>query len=148
MAEILLGGDPQAKKAEERAKARLTLRYIANQYLQRQEIQLRPNSLRDVKRYLLKNFRPLHHMPIHKVTRRDIAVVLNDLAVKAPTQHGVVRPCLQCLVGPGAKVCLTATTLLKALTVQPRLRPATACYRMPSWPTFGRAAATMLSAVS
>src|SRR5262249_6394154 len=59
MAEILLGGDPQAKKAEERAKARLTLRYIASQYLQRQESQLRSNSLRDVKRYLLKSFRPL-----------------------------------------------------------------------------------------
>ena len=85
MAEVLLGDDPQAKKAEERAKARLTLRYVANQYLQRQQTKLRPKSLRDTKRYLLTDFGPLHHMPVHKINRRDIAVVLNDLAVKAPT---------------------------------------------------------------
>ena len=97
MAEILLGGDPQARKAEERAKARLTLRHVANQYLQRQETQLRPKSLRDAKRYLLKSFRPLHHMPIHKITRRDIAVVLNDLAVKAPVAAARSRAVLSAM---------------------------------------------------
>src|SRR5436305_7572595 len=42
MAEVILGGDPQAKKVDERAKNRLTLRHIANQYLQRQEKKLQP----------------------------------------------------------------------------------------------------------
>ena len=97
MAEIVFGGDPQARKAEERTKARLTLRYVANQYLQRQESQLRPKSLRDAKRYVLKSFRLLHHMPIHKITRRDIAVVLNDLSVKAPVAAARARAVLSAL---------------------------------------------------
>jgi integrase len=84
MAKIVLGEDPQATKAEEKARARITLRYVANQYLQRQETELRPKSLRDSKRYLMVSFRSLHHKPIHQIARRDIAVVLNDLAAKAP----------------------------------------------------------------
>jgi integrase len=92
-----LGVDPQVIAAAERAKARFTLRHIASQYLQRQETQLRPNSLRDAKRYLLKSFRSLHHMPIHTITRRDVAAVLNDLAVKTPVSAARARAVLSAL---------------------------------------------------
>jgi len=94
MAETLLGIDPQARKAEERIKSRLTLRNVANQYLQAHASKLRPKSLREAKRYLLQSFRPLHAIPIHKITRRDIAVVLNDLAVRAPVAAGRGRATL------------------------------------------------------
>jgi integrase len=97
MAEVILGGDPQAKKAEERVKARVTLRYVVHQYLQRQEKELRPKSLKEAQRYLLKSFRSLHPLPVHKITRRDVASVLTDLAMKAPTAAGRSRAHLSAL---------------------------------------------------
>jgi len=96
-AKTWLGVDPQVMAAAERQKARFTLRHIANQYLQRRETQLRPKTLRDAKRYLLKSFRSLHHMPVHTITRRDIAAVLNDLAVKTPVSAARARAILSAL---------------------------------------------------
>ena len=97
MAKVVLGDDPQAKKAEEKAKARITLRYVANQYLKRKQGQLRPKSLKEAERYLLKSFRKLHALPVHKITRRDVAVVLSDLAIKAPIAAGRGRAHLSAL---------------------------------------------------
>jgi integrase len=92
------GEDPQVKKAEERAKARVTLRYIATQYLRAKEREdLRPKSLREAQRYLLKAFRPLHSLPVHQISRRDIAVVLNDLAENSPAAAGQARAYLSAL---------------------------------------------------
>jgi integrase len=97
MAEVVLGDDPQAKKAEERVKARITLRYIAAQYLGVQEKRLRPRSLRDARYYLLRLWKPLHGLPVHKITRRDVAVVLNDIARKAPVAAARARSNLSAL---------------------------------------------------
>jgi integrase len=96
-AKTWLGVDPAQMKAEEKAKARLTLRSIANQYLQRQQKQLRPKSFKEAQRYLLKSFRSLHGLPIHKITRRDIAVVINDLAEKTPVAASAARSVLSAL---------------------------------------------------
>jgi integrase len=38
--------------------------------------------LKEAQRYLLKSFRSLHVMPIHKIARRDVAVILTNLAFK------------------------------------------------------------------
>src|SRR5262249_43533861 len=84
MAKVTLGGDPQADKAEERRKAHFTLRAVANQYLQYQENKLRPKSLKEAQRYLLKTFRRLHALPVHKIKRRDVAVILTDIARETP----------------------------------------------------------------
>src|SRR5262249_7660056 len=67
MAKVTLGGDPQADKAEERRKAHFTLRAVAAQYLQYQGKKLRPKSLKEAQRYLLKSFRRLHPLPVHKI---------------------------------------------------------------------------------
>src|SRR5262249_23385541 len=83
--------------AEEKAKARVTLRYIINQYLRSKEKTLRRRSFRDAQRYLLKSFKPLHGLPVHKVTRRDVAVVLNDLAQTSPYAAGQARVYLSAL---------------------------------------------------
>jgi integrase len=92
------GEDPQVKKAEKRAKERLTLRYIANQYLRAKEREgLRPKSLSDATRYLLKSFRPLHNLPVHQIARRDIATVLGDLAEASPAAAGQARAYLSAL---------------------------------------------------
>ena len=92
------GEDPQVKKADERAKARVTLRYIATQYLRAKEREdLRPKSLREAQWYLLKAFRPLHSLPVHQISRRDIAVVLNDLAENSPAAASQARAYLSAL---------------------------------------------------
>jgi integrase len=92
------GQDPQIKKAEERTKAKITLRYIAQQYLHAKEREgLRPKSISEAKRYLLKSFRPLHNLPVHQISRRDIAVVLNDLAETSQAAAGQARAYLSAL---------------------------------------------------
>ena len=86
------------RKAEKRAKERLTLRYIANQYLRAKEREgLRPKSLSDATRYLLKSFKPLHNLPVDKIARRDIATVLNDLAENSPAAANQARANLSAL---------------------------------------------------
>ena len=97
MAKVVLGDDPQAKKTEDKARARITLRYVANQYLQRKQGRLSPKSLKEAERYLLKSFRKLHALPVHTITRRDVAVVLSDLAIKAPIAAGRGRAHLSAL---------------------------------------------------
>jgi integrase len=57
----------------------------------------RPNSLKEAERYLLKSFRKLHSLPVHKITRRDVAVVLSELATKAPIAAGRGRAHLSAL---------------------------------------------------
>jgi len=96
-AKVTLGDDPQGEKAEEKRKAHFTLRYVAKQYLQRKQGQLRPKSLKEAERYLLRSFRKLHALPVHKITRRDVAVVLSDLAIKAPIAAGRGRAHLSAL---------------------------------------------------
>lgn len=91
------GEDPQTKKAEELAKAKVTLAYIAKQYLSIKKPQLRPRSYRDAQRYLLKSFKPLHQLPVHKIARRDVAVVINDLAQTSAAAAGQAKVYLSAL---------------------------------------------------
>jgi integrase len=84
LAKIQLGSDPLESKAQERAKAKLTLASVINDYLVAKEPQLRPASMRETKRYLLQHFRSLHQIPIHRISRRDVAVIITNIAAKAP----------------------------------------------------------------
>jgi integrase len=97
MAEVILGGDPQAKKAEERVRARMTLRSVAEQYLRIKERELRPKSLADARYYLLRTWKPLHGIPVHKIARRDIAIVLGDVARNTPVAASRARANLSAL---------------------------------------------------
>jgi integrase len=97
LSEATLGRDPQAEKAEERAKARVTLRGVAEQYLRFKQSQLRPKSLRDARYYLLQTWKPLHCLPVHKIARRDVAVVLSDVAENAPVAAARARSNLSAL---------------------------------------------------
>jgi integrase len=76
LAKARLGHDPAAEKAAERVAAKLTLGSIVDQYLADRRDKLRPNSMAALERYLLRWWKPLHGMPLHKITRRDIAAHL------------------------------------------------------------------------
>ena len=74
LAAIALGEDPQADKAQRRAKDELTLKRLADEYLAAKRPALRPKSFDESKRYLCgPYFRPLHGMAADLITRRDVA---------------------------------------------------------------------------
>ena len=74
LARIALGEDPQADKVDRRDKDRITLRGIIDDYLAAKGREVRPRTLQGVTRYLTGDyFKPLHGMPIDKITRKDIA---------------------------------------------------------------------------
>jgi integrase len=85
-AEITLGGDPRATKAEAKARAALTLGTQANRYLEAKKGSLRTASYTANKRYLTDHFASLHGLPLHAIKRRDVAAALNRLAA----EHGKV----------------------------------------------------------
>jgi integrase len=79
LAEARLGQDPQRERETARAEARITLGAVAEKYLKVKRGELRPKSFRDLSRYLQSHWRPLHALPIHQVSRRDVAARLGEL---------------------------------------------------------------------
>jgi integrase len=74
LAEVALGGDPQAERVERRQKDRLTLRSVVEQFLADKQAAVRPRTLGELTRYLTgPHFKPLHGMPVDTVSRKDIA---------------------------------------------------------------------------
>jgi integrase len=82
LAQVTLGGDPQADKATARAKAAVTLSAVVDTYLASKTATLRPKSFDEIERYLRKSWKPLHGLPIHKIERRDVAGRLVEIAAE------------------------------------------------------------------
>jgi integrase len=95
LAEVELGGDPQADKRARRQPADRTFRAAVAAYLAAGQQTLRPATLRVKKIYLTGDyFRPLHPLDITKITRADIAARIttitrqhSHLAAAAAQQH-------------------------------------------------------------
>lgn len=80
MARAQLGSDPQADKAEEKARASVTLKIVCARYLKVAESRLKPRSFAEVQRHLERHWSPLSPLPIHKVRRADVAARLGEIA--------------------------------------------------------------------
>jgi len=80
MAKAQLGADPQAEKAQERAKATVTLDAVSTRYLKDAERRLRPRSYAEVERHLTTHWAPLKPLPLHKITRAAVAGRLGEIA--------------------------------------------------------------------
>jgi integrase len=75
------GDDPQARKAEARAKASITLGTVAATYLERFAVErLRPKTLTETRRYLTVSWKPLHPLGLNDIDRRAVAVRLSEIA--------------------------------------------------------------------
>ncbi len=75
------GFDPQAEKAEARARAAVTLGSMVGRYLDaRVRRELSARSVAEFERYLLRYWRPLHGLALAEIVRADIAAVLEELA--------------------------------------------------------------------
>ncbi len=90
LANITLGGDPQAEKAEQRARAALTFGAVATRFLDaaRRKIEngddkaLKPRSLESVEGHLAKHWAPFNSLPIHSIGRRNVAARLGEIAAE------------------------------------------------------------------
>jgi integrase len=73
-AEVELGGDPQAKKAERREKDSLSLRSVVSDYLA-QKTGVKEGTLRMLRTYLEGPLylKPLHGVPLDRISRKDVA---------------------------------------------------------------------------
>jgi integrase len=81
-AQVELGRDPVAERAEARAGAvggKLTLGVVSNRYLDAKKDRLRPSTYDQATRYFAVHWRPLHGRPISSITRADVAARLQEL---------------------------------------------------------------------
>jgi integrase len=88
LAEIALGGDPQAEKATRRSADKFTLAAVVEEFLAEKDGTVRPRTFTEARRYLAgPYFRPLHAMPADQIARRDVAARLLTIARErgAPT---------------------------------------------------------------
>src|SRR5262249_356640 len=81
LAKIALGEDPQAEKATRRLADKFTLAAVVEEFLTAKDGTVRPRTFIETQRYLRGGyFKPLHAMPIDRITRRDIAARLLVIA--------------------------------------------------------------------
>src|SRR5215204_2436976 len=74
------GDDPQARKAEARARASNTLGTVAANYLERFAAErLRSKTLAETRRYLTVSWKPLHGLGLNDIGRRAVAVRLSEI---------------------------------------------------------------------
>jgi integrase len=77
LAKVALGGDPQRDRQERRGKDKFGLRSVISEYLAAKEARVRPRTFQEARRYLQgPHFKPLHAMPVDRITRRDVATRL------------------------------------------------------------------------
>jgi integrase len=81
-AEVTLGRDPLADKAEAKLRDKLTLQVIAERYLAFKKPALRESTYNADKRYLTQHWASLHGRPLHLIKRRDVAVRLGEIIEK------------------------------------------------------------------
>jgi integrase len=78
LAKVSLGQDPAGERQQERLGAARSLRAVIDSYLAAKAGQLRPNSLREARRYLTgPYFKPLFVADIKDIGRADVAMRIN-----------------------------------------------------------------------
>jgi integrase len=82
LAAVALGQDPQADKLAARAKDATTLGSVVELYLTAKEPELRPKSIAESRRYLRISWKPLHDLPVHAITRRDVAARITKITAE------------------------------------------------------------------
>ena len=79
LASVELGGDPQAHKAEQRAKSADTFDVFRTQFLARKKKRLKPNSFQQVDTHLNKHWAIFKGVSIHQITKRAVAARLGKI---------------------------------------------------------------------
>src|SRR5262245_31586510 len=108
-AEVRLGNDPAAVKAEKQVRATETFGAIARNYLERRRGQIRASTLLEIERHLQRNLAPLHDMPLATIDRRTIANQLARITNVAPVQANRTRSTLSAFLTWAAREGLIET---------------------------------------
>jgi hypothetical protein len=83
-AQVTLGRDPQAEKAEAKAKAAVTMGPLADQYLALKMPKVRKNTYVADRGYLTTYWKPLRALSVASIAPRTIAARLNEITL----EHG------------------------------------------------------------
>jgi integrase len=96
LAKVQLGGDPQIEKAEQRARASVTVGAVVQRYLTTAAAERqRERSFKATERYLTQLWSPLKEIPIHRVHRSTVAARLVEIARDhGPVSANRARQCL------------------------------------------------------
>ena len=82
LARVRLGEDPQAEKAQARIAASETFGKYLDAYLDWKQPQVRPNSYREILRYLRQHAKRWHTRQLASISQRDAADLIDELADK------------------------------------------------------------------
>jgi integrase len=82
LAKVHLAHDPQADKTRLRVQAALTFGSLLDRYLAVKRDRLRPRSYSETERPLIRDWAPLHELPVAKIDRADVANQLGSLAIE------------------------------------------------------------------
>jgi integrase len=78
-ARVKLGQDPASDRVEAQRQASETFGPSAEEFLDTLRDRYRPGSFREIRRHLLSHAKPLHHLPVARITLRDIAEVVSSV---------------------------------------------------------------------
>ena len=81
-AEVRMGGDPSARKAQARAAAAETMGATLPTYLSIKRANLRPRSFVEVERHLMKDYRPLHGQALRSLTTAMLSARYERIAAE------------------------------------------------------------------
>jgi integrase len=81
-AEVRLGGDPAAKKAQARETAATTMASVLETYLPIKRANLRPRSYTETERHLLVGFKRLHPRPVRQITTAMVSAAYEAMVVE------------------------------------------------------------------
>jgi integrase len=125
LAAVELGHDPQADKAKARARAAVTLGSLVDRFLAFKQPVLRANSYRASRLYLQIHWRPLHGLPMHEVSRRDVASRLVEIVTaNGPVAASRARAALSSLFSWAVREGLCESNVVAATNepAQPKSR--------------------------
>src|SRR5262249_44831193 len=108
-AEVGLGKDPAAVKAEKQVRATETFGAISKNYLERRRGQVRASTLLEIERHLRRNLAPLHDIPLAAIDRRTVANQLARITNVAPVQSNRTRSTLSAFLTWAAREGLIET---------------------------------------
>jgi integrase len=98
-AKVAIGQDPVTEKAANRERGADTVETIKDLYLAAQAKRLKPRSYEEVERHLTNHARALHSLPVDKVSRRDVAELLSNIATESgPVAANRVRSSISAML--------------------------------------------------
>jgi integrase len=82
LAKAGLGQDHQAERRAQQARAAVTFKAIADQYLEHAKKALKDKTYAECERHLTRDWKPCHKRPVHEIDRRDVAARLQVIAAE------------------------------------------------------------------